>query len=60
MGRNALQLIKGWTATFRIRLERRNLIRAIEGAEGSWTEADVREWEQAREEAWAQWPTYRS
>ena len=25
-------------------------------AEGAWSEADVAEWERAREEAWASWP----
>ena len=40
--------------------ERRDLVRAIEGAEGSWTEADVREWERARDETWASWPSDRS
>ena len=40
--------------------ERRDLVRAIESAEGSWSEADVREWEKARDEAWASWPADRS
>ena len=40
--------------------ERRDLVRAIESAEGSWSEADVREWERARDEAWASWPSDRS
>ena len=40
--------------------ERRDLVRAIEGAEGSWSEADVHEWERARDEAWASWPSDRS
>jgi hypothetical protein len=40
--------------------ERRDLVRAIETAEGSWSDADVREWEQARDEAWASWPSGRS
>ena len=25
-------------------------------AEGAWSESDVREWEEVREEAWASWP----
>lgn len=29
-------------------------------AEGAWSESDVEEWERAREEAWATWPTHRS
>jgi metal-responsive CopG/Arc/MetJ family transcriptional regulator len=40
--------------------ERRDLVRAIESAEGSWSVADVREWEQARDEAWASWSADRS
>jgi Arc/MetJ-type ribon-helix-helix transcriptional regulator len=40
--------------------ERRDLVRAIEDAAGSWSEADVREWDQARDEAWASWPADRS
>jgi predicted CopG family antitoxin len=40
--------------------DRRDLVRAIESAEGSWSEADVREWERARDEAWASWPSDRS
>jgi metal-responsive CopG/Arc/MetJ family transcriptional regulator len=40
--------------------ERRDLVRAIEGAAGSWSEADVQEWERARDEAWASWPSDRS
>jgi predicted transcriptional regulator len=35
--------------------ERRDLVRAIEQAEGSWSSDDVREWEQARAQAWASW-----
>jgi predicted transcriptional regulator len=35
--------------------ERRDLVRAIEAAEGTWTDADVAEWEQARNGAWARW-----
>jgi metal-responsive CopG/Arc/MetJ family transcriptional regulator len=40
--------------------ERRDLVRAIEAAEGTWTKADVAEWEKARNEAWATWPSDRS
>jgi predicted transcriptional regulator len=40
--------------------ERRDLVRAIESAEGSWSERDVAEWERARDEAWATWPSGRS
>jgi metal-responsive CopG/Arc/MetJ family transcriptional regulator len=40
--------------------ERRDLVSAIEEAAGAWSDADVREWEQARDEAWASWPSDRS
>jgi predicted transcriptional regulator len=40
--------------------ERRDLIRAIESAEGTWSDTDVREWEQARDEAWSSWPSDQS
>ncbi len=33
---------------------------SLADAEGAWSEGDVREWERAREEAWASWPTERS
>lgn len=33
---------------------------ALAEAEGAWSKADVEEWERAREEAWATWPTDRS
>ncbi|HEX8958882.1 MAG TPA: ribbon-helix-helix protein, CopG family [Solirubrobacterales bacterium] len=33
---------------------------ALAAAEGAWSEADVKEWERAREEAWATWPSSRS
>jgi hypothetical protein len=36
--------------------ERRDLVRAIENAQGAWSEADVGDWERARDEAWASWP----
>ncbi|HEU5143208.1 MAG TPA: hypothetical protein VFU04_08635 [Solirubrobacterales bacterium] len=29
-------------------------------AEGAWSKADVEDWDRAREEAWATWPTERS
>ncbi len=32
---------------------------ALADAEGAWSESDVEEWERAREEAWASWPTDR-
>jgi Arc/MetJ family transcription regulator len=32
---------------------------ALAEAEGAWSESDVEEWERAREEAWASWPTDR-
>ena len=40
--------------------ERRDLVRVIESAEGSWDEADVAEWERAKNEAWANWTSDRS
>ncbi|MGI8806098.1 MAG: ribbon-helix-helix protein, CopG family [Thermoleophilaceae bacterium] len=40
--------------------ERRDIVRAIEDAEGAWTEADVAEWEDARRRAWSGWKTDRS
>jgi predicted CopG family antitoxin len=40
--------------------ERRDLVRAIESAEGTWSDKDVREWEQARDEAWSSWPSDQS
>lgn len=40
--------------------ERDDLLRAIELAEGSWSEEDVREWEEARAQAWATWRSARS
>jgi Ribbon-helix-helix protein, copG family len=40
--------------------ERRDLVRAIESADGAWSEADVREWERDRDEAWARWAIDRS
>jgi predicted DNA-binding protein len=33
---------------------------ALAEAEGAWTEQDVEEWERARKEAWATWPSGRS
>jgi hypothetical protein len=29
----------------------------VSEAEGAWTESDVEEWERARGEAWATWPS---
>jgi hypothetical protein len=40
--------------------ERRDLVAAIESAHGSWSEADVRDWELAMDDAWASWPSDRS
>ena len=37
-----------------------DLAPALAEAEGAWSESDVKEWEQAREEAWATWPADRS
>lgn len=37
-----------------------DLSAALAEAEGAWSEDDVREWERAREEAWAGWPADRS
>jgi predicted DNA-binding protein len=36
-----------------------DLTSALAGAEGAWSDSDVREWEQAREEAWGTWPADR-
>jgi Ribbon-helix-helix protein, copG family len=32
---------------------------AVAEADGAWSESDVKEWEQACEEAWASWPADR-
>lgn len=40
--------------------ERRDLVRAIEVAQGTWSDADMQEWERARDEAWSSWPSDRS
>lgn len=37
-----------------------DLVSALAEAEGAWSESDVKEWERAREEAWATWPADRS
>lgn len=34
-----------------------DLTSALAEAEGAWSEAEVEEWERAREEAWATWPS---
>jgi metal-responsive CopG/Arc/MetJ family transcriptional regulator len=39
--------------------ERRDLVRAIEVAQGTWSDADMQEWERARDEAWSSWPSDR-
>ena len=36
-----------------------DLVAALAEAEGAWSESDVKEWEQACEEAWATWPAGR-
>jgi Arc/MetJ family transcription regulator len=36
-----------------------DLAAALAEAEGAWDESDVKEWEQARGEAWASWPADR-
>jgi hypothetical protein len=38
----------------------RSLLAAVADARGSWTDVDVREWEGAREEAWASWASAQS
>jgi predicted transcriptional regulator len=35
------------------------LVSALVEAEGVWSSSDVEEWERARKEAWATWPTDR-
>lgn len=37
--------------------DRNQLQRNLEAAAGSWSEADVSEWEQARRDAWQSWQT---
>lgn len=37
-----------------------DLVAALAEAEGAWSKSDVEEWDRAREEAWATWPTDRS
>jgi Arc/MetJ family transcription regulator len=36
-----------------------DLASALAEAEGAWSESDVKEWERAREGAWATWPVDR-
>jgi hypothetical protein len=43
-----------------IELSDSDLAAALADAEGAWSVGDVREWERAREEAWASWPAERS
>lgn len=38
---------------------RDDLALALAEAEGAWSASDVKEWEKAREEAWASWPADR-
>jgi hypothetical protein len=42
---------------FRTERQRRELVSAIEAAEGAWSEDDVADFERARELAWASWDT---
>jgi len=45
---------------FRSEGQRRELVAAVEAAEGAWSEEDVADFEQAREQAWSSWdPTIR-
>ncbi|MDQ3677286.1 MAG: hypothetical protein M3401_10865 [Actinomycetota bacterium] len=37
-----------------------DLAAGIRAAAGSWSAEDIAEWERARNDAWASWPTHRS
>ncbi len=59
--------MRGFSAIVEEALERHldpsgeaDLVAALAEAEGAWSEDDAVEWERAREEAWATWPTARS
>lgn len=59
--------MRGFSAIVEEALERHldpggedELVSALAEAEGAWSESDVKEWEQTREEAWATWPADRS
>lgn len=56
--------LRGFSAIVEEALERfldqdgdEDLRAALLEAEGSWSDRDVEEWERARQEAWASWPT---
>lgn len=57
--------MRGFSAIVEEALERllepggEDLASALDDAEGAWSESDVKEWERAREEAWATWPADR-
>lgn len=57
--------MRGFSAIVEEALERlleqggEDLASALAAAEGAWSEADVKEWEREREEAWATWPADR-
>jgi metal-responsive CopG/Arc/MetJ family transcriptional regulator len=40
--------------------QRRELVAAIEAAEGAWTDQDAADLETAIEQAWSQWPAVQS
>lgn len=59
--------MRGFSALVEEALERfldggegKHLAADLVEAEGAWDAEDVEEWERAREEAWATWPTERS
>lgn len=58
--------MRGFSAIVEEALERlfepageNDLATALAEAEGAWSDSDVKEWERAREEAWATWPADR-
>lgn len=59
--------MRGFSAIVEEALERfldsgadKDLESALAEAEGAWSATDVKDWERAREEAWATWPADRS
>lgn len=58
--------MRGFSAIVEEALERllepggeNDLASALAEAEDAWSDSDVKEWERAREEAWATWPADR-
>lgn len=48
-------VVEALSAYLDVEGRRQELVDALEGARGSWSDDDVAEWEQARQEAWAAW-----